>query len=312
MRANSGPGRAPAPAPAAPQPLAPLERAVLESVVYSDVFDYALTAEEVWRGLSRPAALSEVQAALAGEVLVPRYVSSLAGCYTLRGREGLVAVRERRRLASRQLWPRARAYGHAIASLPFVRMVAVTGALAVNNSEVGDDLDYLVVTAPARLWSARAMTMLVVRWAGLRGVTVCPNYFLAADALSLSQRDAYTARELVQMAPVAGRETYARMLEVNRWWRSFLPNSAPAAQPAAAPEGRGRARAVLERALRSSAGAAVEVNIMRRKVRELRAQAGDNPEALFDEHACKGHFEAYGRRTREAFERRVSELLGTG
>ena len=39
-----------------------LDRAVLECVVYSDVFDFPVTAEEVWRSLPVQASLPEVDA----------------------------------------------------------------------------------------------------------------------------------------------------------------------------------------------------------------------------------------------------------
>ena len=42
-----------------------LERAVLESVAYSDVFDFPVTAEEIRRSLPVAASLSEVEAVLA-------------------------------------------------------------------------------------------------------------------------------------------------------------------------------------------------------------------------------------------------------
>ena len=69
------------------------------------------------------------------------------------------------------------------------------------------------------------MTMVVVRLAALRGVTLCPNYLLAESALALPDRDVYTARELLQMrADRAAQDVYERMLAANAWWRDLLPN----------------------------------------------------------------------------------------
>src|SRR5690606_6133029 len=121
----------------------------------------------------------------------------------------------------------ARRYGGLIARLPFVRMVAVTGSLAVDNADEDDDLDFLIVTAPGRVWLTRAMVMAVGRLASLRGITLCPNDLSAETALELPDRDFYTARELLQMRLIAGTATYIRMLETNAWWRDFLPNAEP-------------------------------------------------------------------------------------
>src|SRR5205085_8843103 len=107
-------------------------------------------------------------------------------------------------------WHRAIHYGHIMGGLPFVRMVAVTGALAMDNIADGD-VDYLVVTEPGRLWLCRALIVGLVRVAALRGTELCPNYFLSERALVLHERNLFIAHEVAQMVPVAGLETYQRM-----------------------------------------------------------------------------------------------------
>jgi hypothetical protein len=202
----------------------------------------------------------------------------------------------------------ARSYGGVIARLPFVRMIAVTGSLAVDNAEAGDDVDYLIVTAPGRLWLTRTLVMAVVRFAALRGVTLCPNYLISESALALPQRDVYTARELAQMAPVTGFDTYDRMLAANEWYTAFLPNVAPPAHGVESNDGRARSSGRAERVLGARVFDKVEGWLMRRKARELRVQAGENPETRFDESMCKGHMDAYQSRTATAVARRLREL----
>ena len=45
---------------------------------------------------------------------------------------------------------------------------------------------------------------------------------------------------------------------------------------------------------------------MRRKAAELRREAGDNPEAVFDASMCKGHVDAHGARTEAALADRLA------
>jgi predicted nucleotidyltransferase len=53
--------------------------------------------------------------------------------------------------------------------LPFVRMVAVTGALAKDNVGQRVDIDLLIVAAPGRIWVCRRFLILAVRVARLLG-----------------------------------------------------------------------------------------------------------------------------------------------
>jgi len=286
--------------------LSQLDLAVLESVAYSDVFDFPVTAAEIHRSLAVETSQAAVEAILELNSPLAEHVTFKAPYYVLAGRDALIATRERRGRASKRLMRRAGFYGRLIGNLPFVRMVAVTGSLAVDNADDGDDIDYLIVTSPGRVWLARALTMTVVRLATLRGLTLCPNYLLAESALSLPERDAYTARELLQMRPVHGREVHARMLRANTWGRDLMPNW----QVELAGEGRtgsllGR---IGERALGGRLGDAIERWLLRRKGRELNSRAGENGEAVFNETVCKGHFDAHKARLQDELRRRLQRL----
>ena len=280
-----------------------LGRAVIESVAYSDVFDFPVTVAEIHRSLPVFASIAEVESGLDA---LGDYVARLAPYRVLAGREALVETRLRREEASRRLMRRAGFYGRLISRLPFVRMVAVTGSLAVENADDGDDVDYLIVTAPGRVWLARALTMAVVRFAGLRGLTLCPNYLLTETALALPDRDLYTARELLQMRPVAGHGVHGLMLDANAWCQELLPNWQ---RDVSDEEARRSAPTKLgELLLGGSFGDKLERWLLARKGRELRAQAAGNREAIFDETMCKGHFDSHRSRLQEALTERLTRL----
>ena len=125
------PEKAPGPALALPARASVVLRSVFQTLAYADVFDYPLTADEVYRYLPATASLEDVTQALTNELLF----SKVEDFYTLHGREEIVATRRRRAQVARPLWRKAARYGRIIASLPFVRMLAVTGSLAVNNAD---------------------------------------------------------------------------------------------------------------------------------------------------------------------------------
>jgi hypothetical protein len=286
--------------------------AVLATLAYADVFDYPLTAEEVHRDLVAVRTTPEQVATALRSVPGLRCTN---GYYALPGREATVATRGRRTAAAAALWPRALRWARALAALPFVRMVAVTGALAVENVDPGADIDYLVVVAAGRVWVCRALVTAIARLASLRGAALCPNYLLSVDALAIPLRNLYTAHELLQMVPVAGEATYSRMLEANRWTAAFLPNVHPSRPPGEGPGPVGGALARLaETALRGRLGNALELRLRRLQTGRLRRKiaAGrlGGREASFGADGYKGHFDAHGARITEAWTARVRELRG--
>src|SRR2546426_5332158 len=137
----------------------------------------------------------------------------------------LVAVRPRGAATADRLWPAALTYGRLIAGLPFVRMVAITGSLAWHNVDAEADIDYLIVTAPDRLWVCRWLIVALGRAAQLDGVKLCINYLISTRALGFAHRNLYTAYEVARMTPIAGLGMYRRLRRANPWVEAYLPNA---------------------------------------------------------------------------------------
>src|SRR5437667_12113346 len=113
---------------------AALERAIVETVAYADVFDYPLTVDEIHRYLiGVPASRNTVRTALSSGRLTSELLSRNGRYFTLAGREAVIETRRGRAQPAVDYWRRAVHYGHIIGSLPFGRMVAVTGALPIDN-----------------------------------------------------------------------------------------------------------------------------------------------------------------------------------
>ena len=297
---RGGPVRS-AEAPGA-RPLTALERAIVEAVCYADVFDWPLTPGELHASLPLAATRLETDRSLRSPRLRP-LLGLADGLVTLTWRDHLRDRRHAQARSSRRLWPRAIRSARAIARLPSVRLVAVTGSLAAGSAGPDADIDLFVVTTDGRLWLTRALTIGVVRVAAAAGTKLCPNYFLAESALELPERDRFTAVELVQMVPIAGHATYEALLAANAWYREFLPNHRPA-QQARREAGHRLAEAALHPALVDR----LERWEMERKVRRL-AAAGTTDEQRFGPTVCKGHFEGHRRRALATFAERLAVAL---
>lgn len=292
-----------------------LDWSLISTLAYADVFDYPLTAAEAHRYLigrqASPRAVRDRLPALASRGLV----AAQKEFFTLPGREKLVDVRRHRAHISAGLWPEAHRYGQTLAALPFVRMVAVSGALAVNNVAEDADIDYFLITHPGRVWLARAMTIAIVRVAARRGVTLCPNYLISTDVMQLTDQSLFAAHELTQLVPLSGMAVYRELRSLNSWTFDHLPNAAgPPSQTAREPAGRFGAR-LAERFMQAGLFDPLEHWEMTRKVRKLHAESADRGalpsgalEASFCADWCKGHLDGHASRTLSAYNERIEVL----
>jgi hypothetical protein len=290
-----------------------LERAILRTLLYSDLFDYPLTPAEVAHYLiGQPGTADEVRTCLGQSRWLADRVIWIGGYLALRGREALIARRLDRAATSDLLWQRARRFVRVLSVFPFVRMIAVTGSLAMQNSDAHDDIDVLIVTAPDRVWLTRALSIALVYAGKLCGDTLCPNYVISERALALERHTLFVAHEFAQMVPVYGLAVYDRMRAVNPWVQCVLPNaSAPFWQQPAETSGslaRGL-KHLLEKFLSGRLGTALENWEMRRKIRKFQGRLNlPGGAALLDRDHVKGHFEDYGGPVMRLYAERAAQL----
>jgi hypothetical protein len=290
----------------------PVEHAILRTLAYSDVFSFPMSAAEIhFYLIGLNADRYQVEQALLEDLVPSGRVYAEGGNFCLPWRQDSIERRRRREQAAATQWPAAQRFGLLIGCLPFVRMVAVTGALAVNNVDPGDDIDYLIVTQPGRLWLCRAMIIGVVKLARGMRVRLCPNYLLSENALRFPDASLYPAHEVVQMVPIAGVPVYRRIRQINSWTADYLPNSTgmPPSRPEAEGEpGRSAWREGCERVFQGRVMEKVERWEMERKIRKFRTLRTGMQESAFGRDWCKGHFDDHGLSTMHRYQERLKAL----
>lgn len=284
---------------------AALERAILSALAYSDIFEYPLTLEEIHRYLPVRASMDNVRNALFN---LPQ-AGSRMGYFFLKGNEGIVDVRLGRARASLPVFRLALRFGSILASLPFVRMVGMTGSLAVMNLSKGADMDYMLVTQPARLWTARAFAVTFGRFMRLFGCRICVNLLVSENALPWPRHDLYSARELCQMIPIAGLEQYLRLRAANPWVDEILPNSQAGGRPFSQNLQRPfrLLQILMEFPLRGRLGDRLEKWCMEFQLNHI-GYHDENDEVNFTADVCQGNFHSHRKRAQKAFEKRLNKL----
>ena len=281
-----------------------LDKAIWRTVEYMDLFDYPVTAVEIHRYLdSLSATLPEVEIALSHA----NYLVRTENYYHLPGRRLTVDMRSERTAVAQQLWPHAKRYGRYLAQLPFVRMIAVTGSLAMNNTPHEADVDYLIVTGNGRLWLCRAFIIAVVRLAARQHINLCPNYLITERALRFPDENLYAAHEVTQMIPLAGLPTYEQIRQENQWTARYLPNANGSPQSFASQTNPQHWQKITELPFKTPLGQWLEKWEMQRKVQKFHREFQPNLETSFSADWCKGHFTDHNRQTMTAYQQRTLE-----
>jgi hypothetical protein len=284
-----------------------VDHAVLRTILYADVFAFPLRLEEIAHFLIHPVPLSRdlIAQRLAQSAFLRERLYMQDGYYATCEHAEFVAVRQSREQLAEDMMAEAVRYGRWLARIPFVRMVALTGALAMRNpAHRRDDYDFFLITAPRRVWLARLCAVALVRLARLYGVQLCPNYLLSQDDLAQARRDLYIAHEVVQMIPLYGREPYERMLALNDWTHDFMPNAQQRTQ-AYLSDADGRLKAWLEWLLAGRLGDSLERWEQRRKQRRLARLLNQGSDVRLDDSSVKGHFNDHGQRVLAAYRERL-------
>jgi predicted nucleotidyltransferase len=208
------------------------QAAVLQTLAYADVFDYPLTLEELQKFLIGQKIDNQ---SLKKSLKALKKISSKRNYFFLRNREVNINQREKRKKWSQKKWLLVQKVASWLRIIPWIKMVAVTGNLAMDNADQDDDIDLLIIASEKRLWLARLFTNFLVeivanrRRPGDKEVKdkICLNMFLDEKHLKIpdKEQNLFTAHEVCQLKPLwVKNQIYQKFIQENLWWQKFLPN----------------------------------------------------------------------------------------
>ncbi len=208
----------------------------IKTIIYSDIFDFPLTKDEIWKFLigkkiNRKTFKRELGSLVNSKA---RPLGSDRKLYYLLGREEIVEKRIKRKKESRKKLDFAKKIIKFISYIPTIKLIGISGALALRNSDKEDDIDLFVITSKNTLWITRLLLVfLLILMRQYRGrgkkesQKICLNMLIDEEALMFEKirQNLYTAHEIVQLKPMFERDNiYNKFLSANKWIDTFLPN----------------------------------------------------------------------------------------
>lgn len=223
-----------------------LQKNILATVLYYDAMNYPLTAFEIWKYLinienekkdstnkaDNYCGLVDIIREL-DEYNLKRFLKSRNGFYFWRGREELVEKRIRRGKISAGKIKKLRRVVWWLRLVPFVRLIGITGALAMKNAESDSDWDVLVVLKSGRIWTGRTLVTGLLQIVSKRRHgqkikdRVCLNHFITESNLEIATKEIepfFPASQFFFLFPVFDAGLFRKFQLRNSWIRDYKPN----------------------------------------------------------------------------------------
>ncbi|MFI5240975.1 MAG: nucleotidyltransferase domain-containing protein [Microgenomates group bacterium] len=200
----------------------------ISSIYYHDIFDYPLNLSDLirWKGGEK-----NIQSNIG------KSVSFSKGFYFVEGKEGSVYKRLLRNRVSEKKIQIAKKVSKILSLIPLIKMVGITGSLAMKNADENGDIDLLVVTKKGSLWTTRAIVLTLFKLLNVptrrfgdknQKDKICLNMWMDESDLIWKSydRNSYTAHEIAQIIPIVNKnKTFEHFLDKNRWILNFWPKA---------------------------------------------------------------------------------------
>ncbi|MFH1308421.1 MAG: hypothetical protein ABIH51_00215 [Patescibacteria group bacterium] len=222
-----------------------LEKSVLATIKYYDIFDYPLTGFEVFKYLINPVHLiskdslepiKKIKYLDILEILNKlKSVKEYNGFYFLKNRN-IVDKRIKRQKISIKRWKKVKRIIKVLKYVPFVKMISVCNGLAINNSKKSADIDLFIIIKKSRIFITRFLITFTVwamgQWRHNNKISnkICLSFYITDDSLNLKSIkiqpfDIYLASWVFQLKPVYSvYNIYERFIKENKWVESYFFN----------------------------------------------------------------------------------------
>ena len=139
----------------------------------------------------------------------------------------------RRAKQSSELIEQAISTSEVLSTIPWIKMLSVTGSVAAYGADEDSDIDIFIVCTHNRTWLTRFFTWVLLNALGKYRTDknprrkICPNIFVDENSMTWpkDKRSVYIAHEIVMMHPLINRdETYFGFLRANQWIFDYFRN----------------------------------------------------------------------------------------
>lgn len=211
-----------------------LEKEILKTVSFYDIFDYPLTGNEIFTNLFQPTqncSYFKIIKSLENN----NTLKFDQGFYFLPKRKEIVQLRKQRYLITQEKIKKHLKYIKLISRIPTVQSIFICNTLSYVNAQANSDIDLFIITKKNKIWSTRLTAALLMKILNKRPTQtdqkdkICLSFFITEDNLNLEQLtiadDVYFYYWISQLLPIYDlNNLHKQFSQENSWLKKHLPN----------------------------------------------------------------------------------------
>lgn len=273
--------------------LSSIEKSVVRSLLYFEIFNHPLRMDEIIQCLDTPVSEPTCVKVQIEQMVEKGYIRQQDGYYFINCEADIISRRiQGEELANKSL-KKAKTYSSIIARFPFVRAVSLSGSISKYYMDKDSDIDYFIITAPGRMWVARTLLVLFKKLVLLNSKKYfCVNYFITEESLELNTRNVYSATELTSIIPTYNYGLYQFLMTRNSWVNEYYPNFPVRCEKWMIKDRNYFLKPLLEKLLSGKLGEKLDIQFYRMTLRHWKKKFSHFDESTFDHRLRNGRNES--------------------
>ena len=205
-----------------------VKKGILRSLIYYDIFNYPLTANELAQfssiKLHDKQCITDALEYLTQHLLIYKF----GDFYSLKNDPTQIERRKNGNNIATEILPKALKRSKFIHKFPFVRSVNISGSLSKNYFDESTDFDFFIIAEANRIWLCRLLLTFYKKIFLLNSRKYfCINYYIDTTDLLIPDRNLFSATEIITLKNQCGETVYKNFMEANTWVHAYFPNYFP-------------------------------------------------------------------------------------
>jgi len=213
-----------------------MQKNILKTIIWFDLFEYPLKLEEIYFYLISNIKYSKEDILKGVDGLIEMdKIKEKDNTYFLLNRGNIIKTRQERYSESLNKIRRAKRAVRLLSYLPFIRAVFLCNVLGYLNAKKEDDIDFLIITSSNKIWAARWFATGFFKLLNLRPTPrivedkFCFSFYLSESGMNLEdiklKDDIYLTQWFSGLLPIYDSENYLeRFLQSNDWVKKEIYN----------------------------------------------------------------------------------------